>query len=193
MSIFCIHLCCSLALQSSTSLNVYNLCQDVNLISPVYFIHGGRWNIIPDQEIDVNSVVRNRLEFDSGQEILEGALVYKMQRQHTESDKSAHGESKYIQLLVVWRVEHAKELHVSALLIEHDRELHEDRLRQLHQNYWHLLKTRVFFSGRNWLLDNETVLITAVNVMNGGYRWDVFISEGVKDNVEKPLWVDAER
>jgi hypothetical protein len=36
--------------------------------------------VVLNQEIDVNSVMQNHLEFDSGQNILEGALVYRIQK-----------------------------------------------------------------------------------------------------------------
>jgi hypothetical protein len=81
----------SLALQSPVLLNIHNQCQGINLTSPVYFIHGGRWPIAPDQAIDVNAVMQNPIEFDAKQNILEGALVYRIQRKHITS---AQDESK---------------------------------------------------------------------------------------------------
>jgi hypothetical protein len=183
-------------LQSPVLLNVHNRYQDINLVSPVYFIDGGIWHVTPDHEIYVNSVMRNRIEFNPGQDILEGALVYNIQRmQHSESDISAHGEATYIQLLVAWHIERTKELHVRALLVEHDREFDwdEEKLKRLHQKYWHSLNARVDHIGSNWVLSDNTVLATAIKLMNEGYKWDIFISEGVEDNVERPLWIDTER
>jgi hypothetical protein len=126
----------SLTLQSPISLNIRNRCQGINLTFPVYFIHGGRWHVAPDQEIDFNAVMQNCLEFDVGQDILEGTLVYRIQRKHTESVQDG---SKRTHLLVAWHVERTRGLHVRALLIEHDNELDEDKLRRLHQKYWHSL------------------------------------------------------
>jgi hypothetical protein len=174
-------------------LNVHNQYQDINLTSPVYFIHGGRWHVVPDQEIDVNAVMREHIEFGSGQDILEGALVYRIQRKHAESDKSAQDRSKSVQLLVAWHVEHTKGLDVCALLVEHEKELDEDKLRKLYQKYWHSLKTSINPTGINRLLYDATVLGITVKIMNGGYRWDIFIAEKIKNNVEKPLWIDVER
>jgi hypothetical protein len=194
MLIFSVLTCVvSLTLQSQISLNMYNRYQGINLISPVYFIHGGRLHAAPDQKIDVNAVMRNCIEFDSGQDILEGALVYKILRQHVESDKLIQDKSEHIQLLVSWYADHTKMLHVRAVLVEHDRELDEGELRQLHQKCWQSLNVWVNPIRSNWLLDDDdVVLMTAVKVMNSGYRWDVFTSKGVKDNVERPLWIDAE-
>jgi hypothetical protein len=121
-------------LQPLVSLNIHNQYQDINLASPVYFTNGGRWNVAHDQGINVNAVMRSRIEFDSKQDILEGILAYRIHKQHTESDKSVQDESKCICLLVVWR-EYTEGLHVHALLVGHDRKLewNEDKLRWLHQ------------------------------------------------------------
>jgi hypothetical protein len=175
-------------------LNIHNRCQDINLTSPVYFIHGGRWHVIPDQEIDVSDVMWDYLEFDSEQDILEGALVYRIQRQNIESDELDQGESKNIQLLVAWCGEYTKGLHVRAFLVEHDSELDKDKLKRLYRKYWHSLDVWDGLIGSNWLLDNETVLMAASIVMNGGYKWSIFIYEEMtEDCIIRPLWMDAER
>jgi hypothetical protein len=192
MSIFYVLICVvSLALRSPISLNIHNQFQGFNLTSPVSFIHGGRWHVAPSQEIDVNAIMRSHLRFDSEQDILEGALVYRVPRQYAEFDESAQEKLKDIQLLVVWRVEYARAFHVRALLVEHDKDLDEDKLWQLHQKYWHLLETQVETIENDWLLNDATALKTAVNVMNEGHRWDISISEGIGDNVNRPLWIDT--
>jgi hypothetical protein len=175
----------SLALYSLVSLNIHHQCQVINLISPVHFIHGGRWKMAPDQEIDVNTVVKNDLEFDSERNTLKGALIYRIRRrQYTEADRSIQDESKHFQLLVAWHVEHAKECHVRALLAEHEGELDEDKLRSLYEKHWHVIKTQTNPIRSSWLLDDATVLEVTTKVMNGGYRWDIFISEGVKNSAK---------
>jgi hypothetical protein len=173
-------------------LNIRNLCQDITLTSPVYFIYGGEWNVAPEQEIDVNVVMRSHLEVDSGRDMLEGVLIYKIQRQQAEYDEFVQNESKSIQLLIAWRVEHMRVLHVRALLVEHDSELDEDKLKRLQQKYWQLLKVQID-STKNWLLNGTTVLGTTIKVMNGGYRWDISIAEEIEDAIERPLWIDTER
>jgi hypothetical protein len=196
MLIFSIFICAaSLALQPLVSLNIYHRCQNINLTSPAYFTNGGRWNVAPDQEIDANAIVRSRIEFDSKQDILKGILAYRIHIQHTESDQSVQDESKCIWLLVVWRAEHTKGLHVHALLVGHNKkfEWDEDKLRWLHQKCWHSFNAWIHPTRNNWLLDDTAVSETTIKVMNGGHRWDIFISEGNNDNVMKPLWIDVER
>jgi hypothetical protein len=183
----------SLALQSPALLNIHNRCQDIHLTSPVYFTRGEKWHIVPDQEINADAVMVNHLEFDSGRDILEGILTYRLRR-HVKSDKLI--ESKNIQLLVAWYGGYTEGLHVRALLVEHDKEFNwdEGKLRRLHQKYWHLLDVLDNTTGIGWLLSDATMLATTVKAMNSKYRWDIFISEGGQDNyVMKPFWIDAER
>jgi hypothetical protein len=183
----------SLFSQPLVSLNIYNQCQAINLTFPVYFIHGGRWNVTPDQEINVNTVMRNYLEPDFRKDILKGALMYGIQRKHAKYDKFIQDKSKQVQLLVVWCGERTKELHVRALLIEHDKKLDKDKLRKLYQKYWHLFKARANPTISNWLLYDAIVSITTIKTMNECHRWDIFISKGIRNNVERPLWINVKR
>jgi hypothetical protein len=196
----------SFVLRSPILLNIHNQGQSISLTSPVYFIHNGKWHIAPDQEIDINTMMSNRIEFDSRQDILEGALVYRIQKKKTsflekecgthrkraKIDKSIQDESKYIQLLVAWRVEHT-ELHVRVLLVEHDRELDEDKLKKLHQKCWHLFNAWVDPIENEWLLDNAKKLKTKIKAMNGGYRWDIFIHETEGYYERRSFWIDTTR
>jgi hypothetical protein len=195
MSILSVLTCVvSSTLQLPILLNIHNRCQNINLTLPAYFMHGGRWNVVPDQKIDIDTVTRNILEFDSGQNIMEGALVYKIQkRRRAKLDKSAHGESKCIQFLVAWHVNHTKGLDVRTLLVRHNKRLDEDKLRQLYQKCWYPPNVWVNTTGSNWLLDDTTVLTTTVKIMNKAYECDIFISERIKDNTIRPLWIDTER
>jgi hypothetical protein len=149
----------SLVLRSPILLNIYNVYQGISLISPTYFIHGGSLYVAPDQEIDANFMMRNWLKFDSGQDILEGALIYRIQRQHAEFDKPIQDGLEDIQLLIVWRGEYKKELHVHILLVEHDKRFNwdKDKLRRLHQKYWHSLNAQIDSIGCSWLFDDMRV------------------------------------
>jgi hypothetical protein len=181
VSIFCVFICVvSLTLQSPVSLNIHNQCKDINLTSPVYFIHGGKWHAAPDQEIDVDAVMQNHIKPDSDQDILKGALVYRVHEQHSESDESAQGESKKIWLLVAWHVEHTRESHVRALVIEHNKKLNEDKLKKLYEERWPLLEVQDNTIKNSWTLNDTTMLKTTIKITNRGYRWDIFISEEIK-------------
>jgi hypothetical protein len=172
----------SLALQLPIPLNIHNWCQDINLTSPVYFMYGGRWHVAPDQKIHTDSVMQNCLEFDVGQDVLKGALAYKLQRKHA---KSTQDESNRIWFIVAWHGEHTKGLHVHALLVKHNKKLNRHGLRKLYRKRWLLLKAQSDATRGTWTLNDTTVLETKIKVMNGGYKWDIFISERIKYNVKR--------
>jgi hypothetical protein len=146
--------------------------------------------------MDVDTVTRNHIELDFGQDILEGALAYKIQRQYAKSNSYAQDESKSIQLLVAWHVEYTKGLDVRALLVEYDEKFNwdEDKLGKLYQKYWHPLDVWSKLIKCNWLLNDAKLLTITAIVMNGGYRCDIFISEERTYNrTMKPLWIDTEK
>jgi hypothetical protein len=156
----------------AVSLSIHNLCQSTELTSPVYFIHGGKWNVVPNQKIHVNAAMQSRLEFDAGPNILEGALVYKIQRKYAES---AQDESKSAWLLIAWNGEYTKGLNVHALVIEHNKQLDKDRLRELYEKHWPLLIAQANATKSNWVLDSMTML--EITKVTNGSNWDISISE----------------
>jgi hypothetical protein len=157
-------------------------------------MRGGRWHIIPYQEIDVSTVARICFEFDPREDILEGILMYKVQRKHAGSDKLSQGKSKQVQLLIAWCGKHTEGLHVRVMLIEHSTKLDKDKLKSLHQKCWPLLKSRINPTVSFWLLDNTTALATTIKAMNEGHRWYISISEQkINDYVMRPLWIDVKR
>jgi hypothetical protein len=145
-------------------------------------MHGGKWHVAPDQEVDIDVVMRNYIEFNSENGILEGALVYKIQRKHAES---VQYESKHIWLLVAWQVKHTKGSLVRALLAEYNKKLDENRLKGLYQKHWPSLRAQANTIRSNWTLNDATVSAISIKVMNGDYRWDIFISEGIKDAIKR--------
>jgi hypothetical protein len=176
--IFYVLICiASFALRSLVSLSIHNWCQDINLTSLDYFMNGGRWHAVPDQEIDADAVMQNCLEFEAKRDILEGALTYKIQRKHV---KYVQDESEHFWLLVAWYGEHTKGLHVRAFLVDNHKRLDEGRLKRLYQKYWPSLKEQTDATRRDWALDDATKLVTRIKIMNGGYRWDIYISEEEK-------------
>jgi hypothetical protein len=184
----------SLILRSPILPSIYNLCRNINLTSPVYFVHGGKWNVTPNQKIHAGSVMKNRVRFDFGQDLLDGVLIYRIQRRHMNFDDEDEDELT-CQLLIAWHVEHTKRLDVRVLVVKHDEfDWNGDKLKQLYQKCWQPLSVLANSIGSNWLLDDTTVLETMIKTMNEGYRWDIFISERrTYESFVKPLWIDVER
>jgi hypothetical protein len=134
----------------------------------------------------------HRLEPNSIGNTLEGILIYRLQKKHAIFVKSFHDEAKHIQLLIAWRIEYTKEVYVRALLVEHDSELDEDKLKRLYQKCWHILEANVDLIESKWMIDDTTILTTAVKTINEGYRWNIFISKGKYSSV-RPLWIDTSK
>jgi hypothetical protein len=195
----------SLTLHGVMDVTVRNQYSDIELVSPVYFCNHGSYNEYPIERTDIGAMMK--IGFSFGLDKLPGGiLMYKVQRKRgVMSDRQPKADatptevvedtSKTMRLLVVWEIEHFRDLRVYIVLVEHDNELEwdEDRLSELHQKRWHSLNAWIDSTRNNWLLDDGAVLETTIKVMNGGHRWDIFISEGSNDNVRRPLWIDVER
>jgi hypothetical protein len=138
-------------------------------------MHGGKWRAALDQEISVNVTMQNRIEFDAKQDILKGALVYKIQHIEADQDESTHNW-----LLIAWHSEYTSGSHVRALVVEYNKQLDGDRLRRLYEKRWDSLRAQDNATGGSWSLNDTTKLVTTVNVTNGGYKWDISISEETK-------------
>jgi hypothetical protein len=195
----------SLTLHGVMDVAVHNQYPDIELASPVYFCNRGVYNEYPVERTDIGAMLK--IDFSFGLDKLPGGiLMYEVRRKgNTESDHQSSTDAtsiegvedtpKTMRLLVVWKIEHFGEARAHIVLVEHDKELEwdEDRLSELHQKCWYSLNAWIDPARNNWLLDDGAVLETTSKVMNGGYRWDIFISEGDIVNVRKPLWIDVER
>jgi hypothetical protein len=174
----------SLALHLPIPLYIHNWCQDIYLTSPVYFMRGGRWCVVPNQRIHVDVVMQSCLGFDIGQDVLGGALAYRLQEKCAKSDQD---KLNYIWFIVAWYGKHTKGLHVHALLVKHNKKLDERKLKELYRKRWPLLKAQADTTRGSWLLDDTTVLETTIKVMHKGHRWDIFISGRINCHIKREI------
>jgi hypothetical protein len=188
----------SLTLKLPVTLKIHNQSQNINLASPVYFNLNGKWHVAPDSEIGVNAVMESSLESnpdslsatesDPEEDTMNGALIYKIQRQNA---KFSRAEDVY--LLVIWRVKGAEEPSIYALLIEYKDRITKAKMKRICRVYWSSIEAMVNPTRGDWRLDDATMLTTRVKVVNGGYRWDIFVSDGVENEPMDPLEVDPNR
>jgi hypothetical protein len=188
----------SLSIQPSFKLNIHNQCSNVDLVSPTYATSDElECYRAPDHNVCVGGMTRAGFIIYKPGSLSYIVLIYRLQRkQQHESTGISKDTSNISQLLVICKFSESQESYAGMLLVEHDKKLDwdEDKLKQLHQKYWHLLNVLVDPIRSDWLLnDKKTVLATTIKAMNGGYRWDIFISEEERNNAERPLWIDAER
>jgi hypothetical protein len=182
MSIFSVLICViSLALHLPIPLYIHNWCQDIYLTSPVYFIRGGRWYVVPNQRIHIDAIMQSCLGFNVGQDVLEGALAYRLQEKYAKSDQD---KLSHIWFVVAWHGEHTKGLRIHTLLVKHNEELNEYKLKELYRKRWPLLEKANITRG-HWLLDDTTTLETTIKVMHKGHRWDIFISGRINYHIKR--------
>jgi hypothetical protein len=145
-------------------------------------MRGGRWCAVPNQRIHVDAVMMNHIGFDIEQDVMEGALAYRLREKYA---KSAQNELNHIWFIVAWYGEHTKRLRIHALLVKHNEKLNKYRLRKLYRKRWPLLKAQANTTRGSWPLDDTTMLETTIKVMHKGHRWDIFISGRINCHIKR--------
>jgi hypothetical protein len=176
----------SLTLQSARNMNISNLCTNIKLTSPIYFVKDTMCHVHLPQQVDSKNVMKANFITGIGRDTFGGVLLYNLQRKVDESTSN--------QLLVIWGCK-SECLYSHAYIIEHDTAItwNEDRLRKLHDVYdsQHFVYS---YNIEHWWLDSNTKLKTVCRTLNGSFEIDRIISEE-KDILYpiKPLWVDSNR
>jgi hypothetical protein len=196
----------SLVLQFPSCVNIFNLCLNTKLISPVYFGNGAICPKLSNQQIDISTAMKACFEINATQDDFEGALLLKLQKyvgsndqcnMNTLATETNKSEEKCVQMLVAWKVEDSKHfLHV--VLIEHAKEFNwnEDELRKLYNKNHNRLKQYNGIISDTWLMDDNRALKTSFKVRNTkeNFELNISISEEEKDDYAiRPLYVNLER
>src|SRR5690606_10282270 len=120
------------------------------------------WYLSPDQRVDVGSTAQVGFNIDSSQKESIGVLMYKLQRKSTDQPNE---EATCIQLVIIWKVNSCREFLAVSFLIEHSKSdvLHEYKLMEL-DKYYKLFDVQYGIIEDTWLMHDNTVLMTSVNV-----------------------------
>jgi hypothetical protein len=177
--------------------HVHNQCSDFELVSPVYFGKNAIWHILPDEKVDINTMTRASFRRDASIHGFESALIYEIQRKNIKSNDQSNvnntkEKSTSIQLLVILRRDDSGECSIRAVLIKHSVTItwDEDTLEKLYSI--HLALLRSYDIKSTWLLDGETVLVTASKWRSINSPIEITISEGIRDDTStEPLWVSS--
>jgi hypothetical protein len=173
----------------------------VELVSPLYHSDGATCYLSPDQKVDVGSTTQVDFSIDPDQDESAGVLIYRLKRenidQYNEEAISSEEEATYIQFVMIWKVNSSKELCVYSFLIEHDKDYvwNEVGLMILIMCCG-LFNVQGDLIEDTWLIYDNTVLMTSVNVTHEGgcYELDMTISEAtIKDNTRRPWYLDLDR
>jgi hypothetical protein len=182
----------SLSIQPSIKLNIHNRCLNVDLVSPTYITRNwlGCYKA-PDYKVCTGDMTRSCFVIGLKND---GALIYRLQRKRsresTEIDKDI---SSATQLLVIWRLSDSKELYTDVLLIKHDKGFDKDNLEKLHHKNIYRFRLYSIPVIETWLLDDNTVLMTTFEIMNGDHTLNITISEIERYNgAMAPVHIDPE-
>jgi hypothetical protein len=183
-----------LFIRPSFKLNIHNRCLNVDLISPIYVIHGwlDRYGSL-NHKVYAGDTMRsgfiNRLYNATS-----GALIYKLQRKQLyESTEISADTSNATHLLVVWRTEF-KKLYADTLLVEYDNEFDKDNLEELYRKNVNQFRLLPDFTTETWPLDDNVALMTAFEITNEDLILNITISEVERHKyVRKLAHIDPER
>jgi hypothetical protein len=187
----------SLTIQPSFKLNIHNQCLNVDLVSPTYTASNRvECHRPPDYKVYAGDMMKSRFIIKLDNE-LGGALIYKIQRRLSyESTEISENASSPVHLLVVWKISASKELRVDVLLVKHDNGFvwSTNNLKNLYRENIHRLRLYSVPIIETWLLNDNTALKTAFEIVNEDYVLDVTISEVEKHNcARKPEHIDPKR
>jgi hypothetical protein len=172
---------------SKVKLIIHHQFPGVELVSPVYGSDGAECCLLPDQKVDVDSMMQTDFDIDPTQEESIGILMYKLQRKYTgQYDKN---NAICIQFVVIWKVNSSGEFRLASRLIEHDKYHTWDR-----DELMKLAKRYVLFSIRRgpteetWLMRDNTVLMINLNATREEecYKLEITIAEtNIRDDTRR--------
>jgi hypothetical protein len=169
--------------------HVHNQCSDFELISPTYFGHNAIWHTPPNQKVDANTMRSAILGRDVTKSKFAGALIYRLQKKHSEpSVDNIKRISVGFQLLVMWGLNTRRRndrynVSACAMLIKNSNAMTwgEDKLRRLYSMHRARLDNE-HNTKSVWLLSDVIVMITKAKWINKNYVFEIAISEGTKED-----------
>jgi hypothetical protein len=93
---------------------------DTELIFSVYAGRHATCSLQPEQKVNIGSTMRVCFNVDPDQEEAISILMCKLERMN--ADELNEGDGTCIQLVVIWKIDKSKRLHVVTYLIEHDKD-----------------------------------------------------------------------
>jgi hypothetical protein len=187
----------SLNIQPSIKLNIHNQCLNVDLISPTYITHHRlECHRPPDYKVCAGNTTKSGFIIESGYASY-GILIYRLQKKQShESNEIDKGTASAAHLLVVWKFSKFNELYADVLLARYDKRFNWDRddLEFLYNKNDSQFRLCPDSATETWLLDDNTVLITAFKIMNEDHILDITVSEVEGDNgTWMPVHVNLKR
>jgi hypothetical protein len=176
--------------QPTMEVIIHNRCLDFKLTNTYWFSIGAAWNVCPNWNVDTGSMMS--VDLIPFMAAFKGILTYELQRKY--ANPGDQSESTYVRPLVAWKFEGYKKYCVFTHLAEYDEQIEWDgiKLEEYCQRYFSQLSTYAAPIEDTWLLHDDTVLMTRLD-LNFTQRNDILnitISEGTwHDRIKKPVWI----
>jgi hypothetical protein len=190
--------------KEALNINIHNQYQGLELTSPVYFSNGTTCRVSPSQQTDTGTIMQASFGIAFKQETFEGALLYKLQRKHSNrSDDQPDNSTAPVEdtetgiyLLVLWNVESDyHRFRVCLITCVDEFTWDEDKLWALYKEY----SDQVYESYRSsivtWLMHSNAVMETRFDVKYGsGYKLNIGLSErSERHDMREPVKIDPKR
>jgi hypothetical protein len=186
------------------NITIHNQYPDLQLTSPVYCSKNATCRVFPSQQVGFGTTVEASFGIDFMQNYYEGALLYKLQRNHiTETDNQSNSSATSIKnaaanmyLLVIWdTIDSSHKFCVCLIECTNDFTWDEGKLCTLYKEYEYQFcrdyKSRII----TWLMHGDAVMKTRFDITYGsGYNLDIIISEGIgKYSMVRPMKINSKR
>jgi hypothetical protein len=184
---------------SKVKLIIHNQFPGIELTSPVYAGRHVTCYLVPDQSINISSIIQVDFNINITRRMPTGVLMYKLQRkninQSNEDSIPGEEEATCIQLVIIWIVNNSsKEFSAASYLLEHNEDSAWCRCELMKlEKYCKLTNIQYGIIEDTWLMHDNTVLLKRVNVTceEKCYKLDMTISEtSIKEDTQRPRYID---
>jgi hypothetical protein len=187
----------SLNILPSFKLNIHNQCSNVDLVSPTY---DAGYNLecyrAPGHIVYVGDMMRSSFAIKSDH-IRYGVLMYRLQRnQSHEITTIGKDTSSAVHILILWKGSKSEGLYADILLAEYDKGFDWSRhnLESLHHKNRNRLNQYSVPVVETWLLNDNTALMTTLEIMNEDHLLNITVSEVDRYNYARtPVYIDLQR
>jgi hypothetical protein len=187
----------SLIIPQLFKLNIHNQLLSVDLVSPTYAT-GTELECCrpPMYKVCAGDIMRSAFIVKSDDVPIGGILMCELKRKQThESTESGKDTSSAVHFSAIWGTFRSK-LDADLLLVEHDKAFEWDKDSLVNLFNKNSRRFRWFRSSatETWSLDDNTTLMTTLEIINEDRTLNITISEVERDNnARTPAHVDLER
>jgi hypothetical protein len=178
---------------SKVRLMIHHRRPNIELVSPLYAFDGVISYIPPNQRVYAGFTAQSDFNLNStwGEPI--GILMYELKKQFNNDAIYSRNEATCTQLVMIWKVNNAKEFYVVSRIVEHDKDRiwNRDELMRL-AKYHYLYNLQNGPVEHTYLIYDDTVLRVRTNGTRQAdcYKLELIISEAsVKDDTERPQYI----